>query len=381
MKKYPTLLKGLLLLIFISLFIVVVYILNTPREGQVQTAASKRLFAKAHVSELLSSNAKADTWTEGLRLGSQEVILTIDSGLYKGEELYAVNYLSAYTNVDLDEDTRVIVRLDTDEAQNPYIVSIVNYDRSGVLIFLTSAFVLLLILLGGKKGFNAVLGLVFTIFSIWFLLIPLVERGFPAILASVLLVSLTTLVSLLLLNGFSKKTWIAVIGCIGGVATAGLFAYLSGLITPISGFNMAEAEELVLRASDQGLKIKGLLVSGILISALGAVMDVSLTIVSSVSELFDMNPNATMKTLFHSGLNIGRDAMGTMANTLILAFAGASLNMLILFRVYDYPYLQILNSDLMTLEIIQGLSGSIGIVLTVPLVAGLSAFFFRKRTI
>jgi uncharacterized membrane protein len=175
------------------------------------------------------------------------------------------------------------------------------------------------------------------------------------------------------LNGFSKKTYVAIIGCVGGVTIAGLIAYVAGLVSPINGFNMPEAEELILRAADDGLMISGLLVSGVLIASLGAVMDVALTIASAISELKEMNRKASASDLFKSGMNIGKDAMGTMANTLILAFAGASLNMLILFRVFDYPYIQIFNSDLMAVEIIQGLAGSIGIVLTVPLVAALGA--------
>ena len=139
---------------------------------------------------------------------------------------------------------------------------------------------------------------------------------------------------------------------------------------------MPEAEELILRSSDEGLRISGLLVSGVLIASLGAVMDVALSITSAINELHEMNPKAKTKELFKSGINIGKDAIGTMANTLILAFAGASLNMIVLFRVFDYPYIQIFNSDLMSIEVIQGLAGSIGIVLTVPLVAGLSAYLF-----
>ena len=154
---------------------------------------------------------------------------------------------------------------------------------------------------------------------------------------------------------------------------------IAGKVSPITGFNMAEAEELVLRSSDEGLKITGLLVSGVLIASLGAVMDVALTITSAIAELKEMNPKAKATELFRSGMNIGKDAMGTMANTLILAFAGASLNMLVLFRMFDYPYLQIFNSDMMAIEIIQGLAGSIGIVLTVPLVAFLGATFYGNK--
>lgn len=362
-------------------FLGVVLWLNKPIDGSTATAASKVMFAKAQVTEIISDQASPDAWTEGLRLGTQEAYFSLKSGPHKGEELYAINYLAAYGNVDLKEGLKVIVRLDVDEAGLPYITSIINYDRTFMLISLAVIFVLSMIIIGGKKGVAAILGLMFTMLSIWFLLIPLIRRGFPAIPAAIIIVAITTFVSLIILNGFSKKSYIAIIGCVGGVTIAGLIAYIAGSVTPINGFNMPEAEEMILRASDEGLRISGLLVSGVLIASLGAVMDVSLSITSAINELHEMNPKAKSKELFKSGINIGKDAMGTMANTLILAFAGAALNMLVLFRVFDYPYIQIFNSDLMSIEVIQGLAGSIGIVLTVPLVAGLSAYLFGHKKV
>jgi len=367
----------IVLIATLGLFFLVTYWLNQPQEGEVPTAVSKVQFVKAYVSELVVDEASIDTWTEGLRIGSQQVVITLDSGAYKGLELPAYNFLSAYSNVDLEIGTKIIVRLDYNQSGDPYVTHINGYDRSTLQIALVGLFVLLMVAFGGKKGLSALLGLSFTIYSIWFFLIPLIKRGFPAIPAAILLVSITTFVSLTFLNGFSKKTIGAAIGCIGGVTIAGLIAHLAGEISPINGFNMPEAEELILRAGDN-VKISGLLVSGILISALGAIMDVALMIASAISELHTMNPKASKVMLFQSGINIGRDAMGTMANTLILAFAGASLNMLLLFRIFDYPYMQIMNSDLMTIEIIQSIAGSIGIVLTVPLVAAISAGLYAK---
>lgn len=366
--------------ILLAIFVAFLYVLNQPVEGEAFTAASKLIFARAHVTEVESENAFPDTWTEDLRLGTQNIYVELDSGEFKGEELAVINYLSAYANIDLKEGSRIIVRLDYDAQGNPYVASVSNYDRGGVLIGLTSVFVGLLVILGGKKGVAAVVGLFFTVICIWFFLIPLLQRGFPTIPAAIILVAITTAVSLLLLNGFSLKTFCAVSGCIGGVAIAGMAAGMAGILTPINGFNMAEAEDLVLRTGDTGFKISGLLISGILISSLGAVMDVALTITSAVFELHAMNPTANRKRLFQSGINIGRDAMGTMANTLILAFAGSSLNILILFRIFGYPNLQIFNSDMMSIELIQGLAGSIGIVMTVPLVAALSAAICEKES-
>ena len=295
------------------------------------------------------------------------------TGPFKGTVLETSNYLNAYTNVDCRLGTRIVVRLDYDDHGKPYIISVPNYDRGLVLAGLLVVFGALLVLIGGKKGAMALLGLAYTLACLWYLLVPLILRGADPILVSIGVVALTTAASLLLLTGFSRKTLCATLGCVGGVAAAGIFAGLAGTISPLNGFNLSEAEELVLRAGDSKLHISGLLVSGILIASLGAVMDVAMSIASSCNELRELNPNLTRAELFRSGMNIGRDAMGTMANTLILAFAGASLNMLILFRVYDYPLIQIANTDAMAVEVIRGVAGSIGIVLTVPLVALLSS--------
>ena len=365
--------------IFLTIFSVLLVLLNRPVEGKAATSASQLIFAKAHVTQIVNENASPDTWTEGRRLGTQEVCVQLDSGAFRGEEMPVVNYLNAYSNIDLKEGTHVIVRLDYDDQGNPYVASIPNYNRGIVLMGLAVIFVTLLIVFGGKKGAASVAGLLFTMICIWFFLIPLLMRGAPAILSTVALVAVTTAVSMLLLNGFTYKTLCATLGCIGGVAIAGVVAAIAGALTPINGFNMDEAEELILRAGDDGLKISGLLVSGIILSSLGAVMDIAMGITSAVFELHSMNPRADRRMLFQSGINIGRDTMGTMANTLILAFAGASLNMLILFRVFEYPFLQILNSDMMAIEVIQGMAGSIGIVLTVPLVAMLSAAMCTKE--
>ena len=343
------------------------------QEDGERTAAQKRSFAVAKVTDILADDAQPEPWSGGLRLGSQEIEVEILSGPHKGEVLETTNYLSAYANVDCELGTRVIVRLDYDDQGEPYIISVPNYDRGSVLIGMLVVFCLILVLVGGKKGIMALLGLAYTLAGIWFLLIPLLLRGAPPIPTSVAIAALTAAASLLMLTGFTRKTLVAALGCVCGVAVAGLFAWAVGQITPISGFNMSEAEDLVLRAYDSPLQIRGLLVSGILIASLGAVMDVAMSIASACNELREVEPSIQPGRVFRSGMNIGRDAMGTMANTLILAFAGASLNMLVLFQVYGYTMIQIINSDTMAIELIQSVAGSVGIILTVPMVALLSA--------
>ena len=381
----PQLTRGRIVSIAVSLLVLALLVgfgvyLNTPGADDIPTSASQMTFAVARVNDVLMDNAEPDDWTEGRRLGTQLLELEICSGEHKGEFLETYNYLNAYTNLDAKEDTRLIVRLDYDDDGSLYVVSIFNYDRWQVVGFFILAFALVMILVGGRKGVKALLGLFFTLACVWFLLLPMMLRGIPPVPATVAIIALTTAASLLLLDGPTLKTLCATLGCVGGVAAAGISAAIVGTLTPLNGFNTDNAEALVLQASDGGLQISGLLVCGILISSMGAVMDVAMAIASSLHELHTHNPELSSLGLFRSGMNISRDAMGTMANTLILAFAGSSLNTLLLFQVYDYPLLQLLNSDLLSLELLQGIAGSMGIILTVPIVAALSGYIMgRKR--
>ena len=348
-------------------------------EDREATAARKRMFAVAEVTDILEDTAEVQDWTEGRRIGQQELEIEVLTGPWKGAVLETPNYLTIYTNVDARVGTRIIVRLDADEQGQPYVLSIPNYNRVPMLLGLMAVFAGLLVLIGRRKGVMALIGLVYTLACLWFILVPMILRGADPVLVTVVIVALTTAASLLLLTGLSRKTLCATLGCVGGVAAAGLFAAAAGTVSPINGFNLPEAEELVLRAADQGLQISGLFVSGILVASLGAVMDVAMSIASACWELRQVDPKLPRTALFRSGMNIGRDAMGTMASTLILAFAGSSLNTLLLCQVYDYPLIQIFNADAIAVEMIRGVAGSIGILLTVPLVALLSARLMSPR--
>lgn len=347
--------------------------LNLTAGDRELTAAQKRMFAVAEVTDVLADNASPDTWTEGRRIGQQLLEVKVLTGEHKGAVLEAANFLSAYANVDAKVGTKVIVRLDVDEQGELYVVWVPAYNRAPVMLGLALIFAALLVIIGRKKGVMALVGLVYTLACIWFIQVPMILRGAEPVLVSIIIVALTTAASLLFLTGLSRKTLCAVLGCVCGVGVAGIFAAVSGSISQLNGFNLPEAEDLVLRATQDTVRISGLLVSGILVASLGAVMDVAMSISSSCWELRQLNPGLPKAALFRSGMNIGRDAMGTMANTLILAFAGASLNTLLLFRIYGYPAIQLFNSDAIAVELIRGLAGSIGIILTVPLVAALSA--------
>ena len=353
--------------------------INRANENETTPDSGRLVYAPAKVTAVLSDNAQEDFENaEGRRVGDQELEIQILSGDHKDEIMTVTNYMSALFNVDVQQGDRIIVRIMTDE-NGSYYASVFNYDRGIVLGGFLLIFFILLATLGGKKGLGALAGLLLTLGCIWFILIPCLLRGVPAIPVTIAGSAVSAAAGLIFLNGYSKKTFCAVCGCVGGVLVSGIAAAVVGTLSPMNGFNMQEAENLILYGADQGLKVSGLLVCGVLISALGAVMDVALGIASSVWEMKEQNPDASVGSLFRSGMQIGKDAMGTMANTLILAFAGSSLNMLILVQTYNIPFLQLINTDSIALEVVQSVAGSIGILLTVPLVALISARLMARR--
>ena len=378
-KRLNVVIRVLPVVIVLAILAGIAMWINRANENETTPDSGRLVYAPAKVTAVLSDNAQEDFENaEGRRVGDQELEIQILSGDHKDEIMTVTNYMSALFNVDVQQGDRIIVRIMTDE-NGSYYASVFNYDRGIVLGGFLLIFFILLGALGGKKGLGALAGLLLTLGCIWFILIPCLLRGVPAIPVTIAVSAVAAAAGLIFLNGYSKKTFCAVCGCVGGVLVSGIAAAVVGSLSPMNGFNMQEAENLILYGADQGLKVSGLLVCGVLISALGAVMDVALGIASSVWEMKEQNPDASAGSLFRSGMQIGKDAMGTMANTLILAFAGSSLNMLILVQTYDIPFLQLINTDSIALEVVQSVAGSVGILLTVPLVALISARLMARR--
>ncbi|WP_051139939.1 YibE/F family protein [Butyrivibrio sp. AE3009] len=354
-----------------AIFILSYFLIHFFLIEKAESTSAKSEFAKGRVVSVLQDNTQRDESTEGVLRGSQEVIVEILSGTQKGKQFLTTNYLSALYNINAKEGAKVIVRLDPQgDSVSAFIYS---YDRGMVILVLILIFVASLLIIGRGKGAMAFIALFITFVSIVGILFPLLEYGFPAIPVTVLIVFYTTVFTFVLIDGINKKTISAALGTLSGVVIASLFAAIAGAFAHITGFQTNESEELLLIGRDHGMKIGGLFTCGILIAALGAVMDVAMSIASAVHELRSVNTALSARELFESGMNIGRDAMGTMANTLILAFAGSSFTLLLLVYFYDITPLQLLSTDLIAREVIQGVSGSIGIVLTVPIVALLSA--------
>ena len=204
-------------------------------------------------------------------------------------------------------------------------------------------------------------------------------KGFSPVPLTCAIIIITSAACFFLIGGIQKKTISAALGCACGVLAAAFIGMIAAKIGGVTTFQMEEAEALLLTKSDFPIQLRGLFASGILIAAVGAVMDIAMSIASAIDEVHTINPNRSRKELFQSGMNIGRDAMGTMANTLVLAYVGSSLNMMILIYSYGVSFRQLVNTDFVAIELIQAIAGSSGIILTVPCVSFISACLLHAK--
>ena len=203
--------------------------------------------------------------------------------------------------------------------------------------------------------------------------------GISPIFAAVVVAVLTTFVTMYLIGGLSSKSVTSMIGTVAGVGISAVLAVLFGRLTGISGYNVSDIEQLEYVGQMTDVRIGELLYAGILISALGAVMDVAMSVASTISEIHYRNPELSRKELFTSGIRVGKDMMGTMSNTLILAFTGSSINTLVFMYVYGYTSTQITNMYSIGIEVIQGISSTMGVILTVPIVSVICAWHLKTK--
>ncbi|MBR4832566.1 MAG: YibE/F family protein [Butyrivibrio sp.] len=377
MKK-ELIIKIVSVLVFIALSIGIIIYANVDRPTYTITENSGVEYETARVLSVKEDNTVVDESVENQKKGSTELKLELLTGRYKGDVCFVTNYYSALYNVDVKEGDTVSVRIDT-TAEHSYSVSIYNYDRIPLIIGLVVLFFAVMLIMGGKQGLKAFVGLIYTVSVIFFVLLPLVYKGFSPIPITIAVVFVTSSVCFLLIGGICKKTISAALGSLAGVVIAAILGTVSAKLGGVTTFQMDEAEALLLLKSTSEIKLSGLFISGILIAAMGAVMDIAMTISSAIEEIHLANSKAGFTDLFRSGMNIGKDAMGTMANTLVLAYVGGALNMLILIHSYGVSFIQLVNTDFVAIEIIRAIAGSIGIIGTVPCVAAVGAYLYGRK--
>lgn len=330
-------------------------------------------FETGVVVRILQDNIQED----GMRIGQQTVVVRMTSGEKKGEELTTTSSAGYLFGAACTVGMRVVVMQSI--AGDSVITSVYSMDRKEVIIGFAVLYLGTLCVIGGKKGIRGALGLVFTFVAIIYVYLPLVYQGHSPFMSAVFICAVTAAVTLYLIGGAGKKTVCATAGTLAGVVIAGVAAAIFSRLSGITGWNVSDIESLLTLWQTNNIQVGGLLFSGLLISSLGAVMDVAMSIASAIAEIHVQNPALSRRALFRAGMHVGRDMMGTDSNTLILAFAGGSISMLVLDYAYNLPYRQIINSNNIGIAIMQGLSGSFGIVLAVPVTVALAVLLYTWR--
>ncbi len=364
--------RYLIYLLFVCMFAVFVFKLNQVKKTEL-VVRTGQTFEKAEVTKILEDNLASN----GTRVGEQKVRVKMLTGTRKGEKLDITSSSGYLFGAACKVGMKVIVMQSV--AGETTIASVYSQDREWVIYIFALLYLLALCVIGGKQGIKGCLGLIFTFFCVIFVYLPLVYLRFSPFWAAVFICFLTTLVTMYLIGGATKKTCAATLGTLAGVVLAGLSAWCFSKASGISGYNVSDIETLMTLWNTNRIQVGGLLFSGLLISCLGAVMDVAMSISSAIDEIYKQNASLTRKELFKAGMRVGRDMMGTDSNTLILAFAGSSVSTLLLNYAYDLPYQQIINSNNIGIAIMQGLAGSFGIVLSVPLTVLICTVLYHKN--
>lgn len=324
-------------------------------------------------------NPDAEVPEETLRIAFDAELL---SGPTRGALVSGLQTSDSFTPTEIRRvrpgDKVLLYEVEEAELGAPDRWMLQEFERTTPLIWLSVLFVAALLFFGRKKGFHTVVSLTFTCLAVFFVFVPSVLSGFNMYITSPAICLYVIVMTLLLVNGPNTKSLAAGAGCFGGVCVSGLLVVVMDVFLKLTGLVDEQSVYLLYVNPDAPISLRGIIFSSIIIGALGATLDVSVSIASALSEVRDAMRRPTFAALFRSGMNIGQDIMGTMANTLVLAYIGSSLSLVLLLLVNSSSLADMLNRELVVVEALKTLVGSIGLLCTIPLTSLLSAWVYTS---
>ena len=303
------------------------------------------------------------------------------SGEVRGKTLYAVQerdllYGLPQPTVEVG-DKVILVYEPNDDGTADYYLS--DFSRITPLVILCAFFFLLILIFGRKKGLDTIISLVFTCLAVFINLIPAILNGQNIYAWSIITCVYITVMTLMLIEGLNVKCFAAGVGCVGGVLVAGALELILRDQIKMTGVLDSEWLYLYNLNPENPIDLKAIIFAMIIVGAVGAVMDVAMSIASSLCEINEKSPDLPARELLKSGLTIGRDIMGTMANTLVLAYIGSSLTCVLLMVAYNANIEQVINKEVIIADVLQALAGSMGMLLTLPLTSAVCAVIYYKK--
>lgn len=298
----------------------------------------------------------------------------------KGQTLDVIQEIDrahAFSPRQVEQNDKVLVESYTQSGHQQFYFG--DFIRITPLLWLLAIFCVLIVVFARMQGFKTVVSLCFTCLAVFIVLIPAILNGHNIYFWAIIVSIYITVMTLSIISGFNLKSLCAAVGCISGVFCSGLVVLIMDRFLNMTGLLEEESIYLYQLYPDNPINLKAIIFAMIIIGALGAVMDVSMSISSSLYELKLKSPSISSKELMKSGFTIGRDMMGTMANTLVLAYIGSSLTSVLLLVSYNASIEQVINKEMIIAEILQALAGSLGMLLTLPLTSAVCAAIYYKK--
>lgn len=339
-----------------------------------ESELSDQVFAKVTKIDSVSPNPSDST----VKIVKFTCVVT--GGKETGKTVRATQYSYLKNSAmpqQVQENDRVVLGMLSSGSSAEYTFE--NYDRIGQIAFLGLALIFLLVVFGGKKGIKTVFSLALTCLVIFLVFVPDIMAGFNIYFSTVVVCAFIILVSYSLTGGINAKSLAATVGCSGGVAVSGLLYIFMEKIMKLTGYYNDQTSLIRQSFVQCPLDLKAVVFAMVTVGALGATMDVGMSIASSLDEIQAGDEDYSRYDLIRAGLNIGKDITGTMTNTLILAYIGSSLVMVLIYAAAHYPLLQLINQEEIIIEILQSLIGSFGILFTIPITTVTSACLARKH--
>ena len=285
----------------------------------------------------------------------------------------------AFSPRQVEQNDKILIEGFTEGSETFFYFG--DYVRITPLIWLLVIFCVLIVAFSKMQGLKTIISLGFTCLAVFCVLIPAILNGHNVYFWSILVCVYITVMTLLIISGYNQKALCAGIGCVSGVMCSGLVVLISDKFLNMTGLLEEESVYLYQLYPDNPIDLKAIIFAMITVGALGAVMDVSMSISSALSELRIKSPDIRPKELMKSGFTIGRDMLGTMANTLVLAYIGSSLTSVLLLVAYNSSLGQVINKEMIIAEILQALAGSMGMLLTLPLTSAVCAVIYCKKEV
>ncbi|MCI1714888.1 MAG: YibE/F family protein [Clostridium sp.] len=312
-----------------------------------------------------------DAGDKTLVVKEQILKINIIEGKHSGEKLDVTHDMqpSKPDNIEYKVGDEVFLSISEGADGSINSASVYQVVRDKPLSHLLFLFIFSMVLIGGFKGVKSLVSLGITCLIILKVFLPSILQGHNPITLSISICIVITIINLVIVSGFNKKTTAAILGTSGGVIISGIIAFMSINSARVLGVGTGDAQLLMDTPLKNPLNFKAILFGSILIGTLGAVMDVSMSIASTMKELRENNPGMPRGKIVKAGMSVGRDIMGTMATTLILAYISGAICLVLGYMANNSTFVDIVNQDMIACDIIKTFASSIGLIFTIPITA------------